>query len=66
MHIKYFFHEHIKNTIEKQAPTKYLSRRETELKINPWLTKGILKFIKRSWSQRIRNNTIHIKFMEIN
>ena len=40
------FNEHLNNTIEKHAPTKYLSKKETELKMNPWLTKGILKSIK--------------------
>ena len=40
------FDEYLKNTIEKHAPTKYLSKKEAELKMNPWLTKGILKSIK--------------------
>ena len=39
------FHAHLQNTIDKHAPIKSLSKKETELKINPWLTKRILKSI---------------------
>ena len=30
------FHAHLQNTIDKHAPIKSLSKKETELKINPW------------------------------
>ena len=66
------FHAHLQNTIDKHAPIKSLSKKETELKINPWLTKGILKsiniktkhIIKSSWHLKITNTIISINFKE--
>ena len=40
------FQKHLERTMEKHAPLKNLSKKETELKLNPWLTKGILKSIR--------------------
>ena len=36
----------LEKTMEKHAPIQYLSEKEIELKMNPWLTTGILKYIK--------------------
>ena len=40
------FQEHFGKIMNKHAPIRYLSKKEVELKMNPWLTKGILKSIK--------------------
>ena len=40
------FYSHIQETLNKHAPNKNLSRKETNLMQKPWLSKGILKSIK--------------------
>ena len=39
------FQDHLEKTMGKHAPIQYLSKKEIELKMNPWLTNGLLKSI---------------------
>ena len=40
------FHTALIQTLDEHAPYKKISRKESKLKLKPWLTKGILKSIK--------------------
>ena len=44
--IFHVYHDKLLLIINKHAPYKTLSKKETELKSKPWITKSILKSIK--------------------
>ena len=50
-------HDHLLNTIDKHAPLKTLSRKESKNLLKPWITTGIISSIK----QRNRYYHVYIK-----
>ena len=60
------FYSLITTTIENHAPLKKLTRKQTRLRNKPWITKGLLKSIKRKQKMHktyyINGSTDELKF----
>ena len=46
------FQDHLEETMGKHAPIQYLSNKEIKLKMNPWLTNGLLKSIRTKYDKK--------------